>query len=85
MDGSRIEGSNAFQFCALEGNGMFHEHQSHLSRTLFQVALQAIVEAMQWAHNKSSKVYIYSDSQSSIKALNNLYTGNSIVRYLILN
>lgn len=81
--GSWMNGSTAFAFCAFQGDQVVYEYKSFLRmfNTVFQAELQAIVDAMNWAHERKYKtVNIYSDSQSSIIAMSNIYTRNRVVR-----
>lgn len=52
--------------------------------TVFRAEFQAVIEAVHCAYKKSYKtVNIYSDSQTRIRSMNDLYTRNPVIRDVI--
>ncbi|GBL76173.1 hypothetical protein AVEN_234454-1 [Araneus ventricosus] len=70
-DGSRIGDDCGFSVCILKNEHPFKIFKFKLSKnnTIFQAELAAINFAVRWVQENGFKINIYTDSQSSIEAL----------------
>ncbi|GBM66416.1 hypothetical protein AVEN_13012-1 [Araneus ventricosus] len=81
-DGSKLDGHVRAAFCVF-GNDVSGEFQYHLQDhcSVFQAELLAIQQALHWkkANLPSDTCHVYTDSMSSLKALQKLKAENNLV------
>lgn len=80
-DGSKLNNNTGYAYCVYKSNKLIREDQTQLrsENTVYQAELLAIEEAITWAntsHHKSAT--IYSDSQSGITALTDIFSRHPI-------
>lgn len=85
-DGSKLENNTGYAYCVYKDNTLIKEDQTQLrsANTVYQAELLAIEEAITWAitsHHKSAT--IYSDSQSGITALTDIFSRHPIIISII--
>lgn len=81
-DGSKMESGTAVAFTVNLDNTYIHDHSIRLRKnnSIYQAELIAIRCAVEWFTNTSyGTAYLYSDSQSSIYALDKTFPQNEIV------
>lgn len=86
-DGSKLERGTGYSFCAYLNNMNIHQsqYQLHPENSIFQAELLAIKSAIEWVENSPyTRAQINTDSLSSIQAIEDFTTKNSIVINIIL-
>lgn len=85
-DGSKMKEGTGLAFCAFDKTKTIHQFQLKIRQenTVFQAELIAISKAIDWATiNNNNNFIIHTDSQSGLKALEDINTTIPIVQQII--
>lgn len=85
-DGSKMETGTAYAFCIYQQDHEIYYHQTKLrdENSIFQAELLAILEAIIWSEkSKYTLIQINSDSLSSLQAIEDINTHNSLIADII--
>lgn len=82
-----MENNTAYAFCVIREGEIIFEHQRKMgeNNSVFQSELMAISDALDWSESSTyTTIAIYSDSLSSLLALEDINTTNLQIAQIIL-